>query len=367
MKTWIQTAIIAVMFFTAHSGAFADEPKPGDKVAAKWGTFSYYIATITNVEANGKFSVKYGDGDSGVVAPGDVEPVDPARELPIGTHVLACLNGAVMYPGTITARRDNRYTVKWEDGDAPREIERDRIAPVRPPARAMPVGALAVGTGVAAKWGQVSFYIATIEGTDASGKYLVKYGDGDHGPVAPEDVIPVSAAEPIAVGAQVLACWAGARMYSGTVTARNGDRYTVKWDDGSAPSEVARDRMAMPRREAAAAEFAPRLTIGTSVAAKWGASGSFFIATITGEGEGGKYRVEYGDGDKGDVAAGDMVPVDAKREIPIRAPVLACWLGAGMFPGTVTALTGNNYTVKWDDGSAPREVPREKIAPLPNR
>lgn len=132
MKTWIQTAVITVMFFTAHSGAFADEPKPGDKVAAKWGTFSYYIATITSVEDNGKFSVKYGDGDTGVVAPGDVEPVDAARELPIGTHVLACLNGAVMYPGTITARRDNRYTVKWDDGDAPRELERDRIAPVRP-------------------------------------------------------------------------------------------------------------------------------------------------------------------------------------------------------------------------------------------
>lgn len=242
-------------------------------------------------------------------------------------------------------------------------------APVRPrtpPARAMPAGALAVGTSVAAKWGQVSFYIATIEGMDASGKYLVKYGDGDRGPVAPEDVVPVSAPEPIAVGAHVLACWAGARMYSGTVTARNGDRYTVKWDDGSAPSEVTRDRMAMPRREAAAAVPAGGLAIGTSVAAKWGA-GSYYIATITGGAEGGKFHVEYGDGDTGDVVAGDMVPVDAKREIPIGAPVLACWIGAGMFPGTVTARTGNNYTVKWDDGDAPREVPREKIAPLPNR
>ena len=365
MKTWIRTSIIATMFFAAHSGTFADDAKPGDQVAARWGRFSYYIATITSVEANGKYSVKYGDGDTGVVASADIEPVDGARELPIGTHVLACLNGSVMYPGTITARRDNRYTVKWDDGDTPREIERDRIAPVRTPAPAMPAGALAVGTSVAAKWRDGAFYTATIAGMDADGKYLVNYGDSDRGSVAVGDVVRVDAAEPITVGAHVFACWAGARMYSGTVTARNGDRYTVKWDDGSAPSEVARDRMAMTWREAAVAVPAGGPAIGTSVAAKWGSLGSFYIATITGGAEGGKFRVEYGDGDKGDVATSDMVPVDAIREIPIGAHVLACWLGAGMFSGTVTARTGNNYTVKWDDGDAPREVAREKIAPLP--
>ena len=59
--------------------------------------------------------------------------------------------------------------------------------------------------------------------------------------------------------------------------------------------------------------------------------------------------------------------VDANREIEIGGRVLACWAGAAMDPGTVTEREGNRYTVKWDDGSAPQAVPREKIAPLPAR
>jgi hypothetical protein len=102
------------------------------------------------------------------------------------------------------------------------------------------------------------------------------------------------------------------------------------------------------------------------VAAKWGAN-SFYIATIAGVDANGKYLVNYGDGDKGAVAARDVVCVDSAQEIPIGAHVLACWRGAQMFPGTVTARSGNQYTVKWDDGDTPLEVPREKIAPLPAR
>jgi len=112
--------------------------------------------------------------------------------------------------------------------------------------------------------------------------------------------------------------------------------------------------------------LAGRPGVGSSVAAKWGNS-SFYIATITGRDTNGKYLVAYGDGDKGAVAAGDIVRVDAEREIAIGARVLACWAGAAMYQGTVTSRNGNQYTVKWDDGSAPLALPREKIAPLPAR
>jgi hypothetical protein len=220
----------------------------GTSVAAKWGSGSFWIATITSVEADGRYSVKYGDGDTGVVAPGDVEPVESDRELPVGTQVVACWRGAMMYPGTITARDagTNLYTVKWDDGDAPLQVSRDRIAPLRRPAPAITAGdTLPVGTIVAAKWGSGSFYIATISGIDTTGRYSVAYGDGDKGLVAPGDVLPVSPAREIEVGAHVLACWRGAAMYPGIVTARRENLYTVKWDDGDAPLEVTRDRIAL--------------------------------------------------------------------------------------------------------------------------
>jgi hypothetical protein len=67
------------------------------------------------------------------------------------------------------------------------------------------------------------------------------------------------------------------------------------------------------------------------------------------------------------VAATDMFLVDAGRGIVVGARVLACWSGARMYPGTVTARTQNNYAVKWEDDSAPSEIARGKIAPLPAR
>lgn len=248
MKTLIQTAILAVMAFAAQLAAFADEARPGDKVAAKWSDGRHYLATVTAARG-GQFDVLYDDGDKGTV------------------------------------------------------------------------------------------------GADA----LIR--------------VPLNAN--FAVGDRVLAAWQGAGMFPGMVTAKTEFAVTVKWDDGDAPVEVARDRVVMLRREAAPV-FAPRIAIGTGVAAKWGA-GSYYIATITGLADGGKYRVEYGDGDKGDVAVGDMFRVDADLGIAVGARVLACWQSAAMYPGIVMARRENFYTVKWDDGSAPMEVPREKIAPLPAR
>ena len=36
-------------------------------------------------------------------------------------------------------------------------------------------------------------------------------------------------------------------MYPGVVTAKNGNRYTVRWDDGDTPTEESRDKIVVPR------------------------------------------------------------------------------------------------------------------------
>jgi serine/threonine protein kinase len=116
---------------TMETGALA----PGTRVAAWWNAGvpilnGFYIATIMGTDASGSYFVRYGDGDSGLVPPKGIVPVDAARELPIGTQVLACWKGAAMYPGIITQRRENLYTVQWSDGDAPLDVPRANIAPV---------------------------------------------------------------------------------------------------------------------------------------------------------------------------------------------------------------------------------------------
>ncbi len=220
------------------------------------------------------------------------------------------------------------------------------------------------GDRVAAKFTDGTWYLATA--TAARGaEFDVLYDDGDKATVPAADVIPIPRGTVFKTGDIVLAPWRTAQMFPGTVTATTRFTVTVKWDDGDEPLEVANDRvLIMKAGFAAQAAPAAALAAGTGVAAKWGADGLFYIGTITGITDTGKYRVEYGDGDKGNVAAADVVPVNAAREIAIGAHVLACWRGAQMFPGTVTARNGNSYTVKWDDGDTPLEVPREKIAPL---
>jgi hypothetical protein len=107
----------------------------------------------------------------------------------------------------------------------------------------------------------------------------------------------------------------------------------------------------------------PNVRAGDTVAAKW-SDGTYYIATVTGT-DGGKYSVLYGDGDKGTVDATGIIPIPADAVINVGDHVLACWKGARMYPGFVTAKTDQAYTVKWDDGDVPLDVARGKVVALP--
>lgn len=228
------------------------------------------------------------------------------------------------------------------------------------------VGAIAgevkPGDKVAAKWIDGNYYLATVTEV-GDGKLNVLYDDGDQGTVAPAEVIGVVRDAKFNVGDHVLAAWKTAAMFPGVVTAKTQFTVTVTWDDGDTPLEVAKDRVVALKAEAAPVRRVGELQVGTVVAAKWNRN-YFYIATIARVDARDGYFVNYGDGDSGWVAVGDVVPVNATQEIPVGAHVLACWQGAQMFPGVVTKRSGNVYTVKWDDGDEPLEVNRVEIAPL---
>lgn len=229
--------------------------KPGDKVAALWSDGGYYLGRVTAVNG-GNCEVLYDDGDQGTVTAGELMRTAAATEtIGIGARVLAAWRGAQMFTGAVTAETEYTVTVRWDDGDAPLAVAKDRVAVLSRSGAAAgaaaagaagPAGRLVPGMRVAAMWSDGSYWGAVIRGIQGD-RFEVVYDDGDRDLRSAAELIPITDDE-IAPGTPVLACWrSGARMYPGVVTAKNGDHYTVKWDDGDTPTEESRDKIVVRR------------------------------------------------------------------------------------------------------------------------
>jgi hypothetical protein len=116
-----------LLLFTANF-AFCEDPKSGDTVAAKWSDGFYYVATVNQVH-DGKFDVLYADGDKATVSATDLIALSSAP-LEVGAHVLAAWKTARMFPGVITAKTEQAYTIKWDDGDAPMDVVKNHVVPL---------------------------------------------------------------------------------------------------------------------------------------------------------------------------------------------------------------------------------------------
>jgi len=97
--------------------------------------------------------------------------------------------------------------------------------------------AFAVGESVAAVWSDGGLYLATVTAVDGDQITVTYADDGSSKTVAAAECRPIPDAT-FAVGDRVLAVWAAGRFYPGEVTAVEGSMSTVKWDDGSTPSQV---------------------------------------------------------------------------------------------------------------------------------
>ena len=108
-----------------------------------------------------------------------------------------------------------------------------------------PAGAseLAVGTMVGAEWIPGSLYLAEVTAVGDDGMITVTWADdGTESEVAEEDVFIIEEQE-WSVGDRVLAVWATAKFYSGTVESIEGEEYIIAWDDGSEASAATADMM----------------------------------------------------------------------------------------------------------------------------
>jgi hypothetical protein len=100
------------------------------------------------------------------------------------------------------------------------------------------VSELSVGQSVAAVWSDGNLWLADITSIDGD-KITVKYvDDSSTKTVSAADLRPIPN-KAWMVGDEVKAVWSSGRFYDGTITKANGSSFEVKWEDGSAPSEVA--------------------------------------------------------------------------------------------------------------------------------
>ncbi len=125
-------------------------------------------------------------------------------------------------------------------------------APAAPPATApapavVPApAAIAVGASVAAPWTNSSLYLANVIAVNGSVAKVKYVDDSSEADLDLAKLIPV-VNKSWAVNDKVLAVWAGGRFYAGTITAvKPNNTYTVKWDDGSTPSDVDAGKIVAP-------------------------------------------------------------------------------------------------------------------------
>ena len=107
-----------------------------------------------------------------------------------------------------------------------------------------PADSYKVGDAVAAKWSDGNYWTAKITAMDGD-KYTIMYDDGTNGSVTKADMKPLAQKSDLKVGDHVWAVWSGnARMYEGTVTELQDAGAIIKWNDGSTPSLAAYNKIA---------------------------------------------------------------------------------------------------------------------------
>lgn len=94
-----------------------------------------------------------------------------------------------------------------------------------------------VGDTVAARWTDGNMYLATVLSADGN-VVTVKYVDDQSVRNVGQQEVRSIRRRRWAEGDKVLAVWALGRFYPGTVVKAGATRCTVKWDDGSPPTQV---------------------------------------------------------------------------------------------------------------------------------
>ncbi|HSI64496.1 MAG TPA: hypothetical protein VLE43_15315 [Candidatus Saccharimonadia bacterium] len=332
----------------------------GDHVTAAWNGVAMYPGVITKVHAK-SCMVKWDDGDVPLLVAKDKifhSNKTVTSAFSVGEHVMAVWQGSSKYPGVVTEVRGDSYLIKWDDGDTPLWVTEDKINRMG----SMQTAAFSVGEHVMAVWKGSSMYpgvIAEVRGD----QYLIKWDDGDVPLWVSKDKINRGGAMQTTafnVGDHVMATWKDSQMYPGVVTQVEGDLCLVKWDDGDEPMMVSKDRINhQPRTQVAT------FNVGDHVAAQW--RDSRYYPGVVAEVRGDLYLIKWDDGDEPLLVPKERVTRLTRLQAAIfnvGDHVMAVWKDSQMYPGVVAEARGDQYLIKWDDGDEPLLVARDKMIPF---
>ena len=209
--------------------------RAGDRVLAPWEPEFLYagrVAQIDGVQA----LIEFDDGDAGWVT------LETARKLVVkpGQRVLSRQRmSPQFFPATVDEVRGEQVLVVFADWPRPSGVA---VAALRIPC--LDTGPGAVPTQVAshrafqehlrpgdriwAPWNNATLFVGTVDRVEGS-EVHVHFDDGDAGWVQLEQVFPLL----IPVGLRVMSRWKmGSQYFPGTVTAVEGERVFVQYDDG---------------------------------------------------------------------------------------------------------------------------------------
>lgn len=209
----------------------ADAPKVGDKVYAQWRPNAIYHGKADKAVDVG-FHITFDDGDRGDI-PLALIAVDRApkkADVKVGTRTLALWVDGVYYPGWITAIVQDKYQIQFDDGDT-RAVGLDELRPTAGKTSAM--AAPKVGDKVWAQWKPNDWYHGKVSKTTDVGLH-VAFDDGDQAdlPLALVCHDRAPKAADVKAGSRVLGLWTDDKFYPGTITAVEGGKYSVTFDDG---------------------------------------------------------------------------------------------------------------------------------------
>jgi hypothetical protein len=232
-----------------------------------------------------------------------------------------------------------------------------------------PLAASRGGMPVAARWAErLWLHAVALSADDQHCQMLL--GDGSTTSVPRGSIVAIPTGSPFQAGHQVLARWRNSAMFPGTISAVSSQGYTVAWHDGDVPLVVPPGsltfldwcRETTPVITAAPhsnleltppATPKPPITAGVLVAVR--ARGAIPIARVQSHVPGG-YKVQFTDGALASIPAAEAVPIPAQHVFQAGDHVLALWRNGLMFPGTITHISSQGYTIAWHDGDTPQEV-----------
>lgn len=216
----------------------------------------------------------------------------------------------------------------------------------------------AIGHRVWAQWMPAGWFRGTVVREADLGLHI-EFDDGDKAD-RPASLIAVDRAPEaghVSVGTRVLASWADGRVYPGTVTAIDGERYDVLFDN--------RDRgtVGLEELRLMTVRLKPELTAkpGDRVWAQWRPN-AWFPGRV-GRAVDMGLHVEFDDGDKADLPVSLVVPDrnPAAASVTVGTRVLALWYDQRYYPGTVRGMEDQRYDILFDDGDVRNGLSVEQI------